>query len=619
MFGLTPIPYFSMQKTLLQKQSHINISASPQSGSRGISMPAVAPYQFTTGVVQRDIKIKNKSEVETVKVKDLTARLKGGRVLKGYPEKVQDEVIAEIILTYDGNDEPVTYSAIEAKAKKILSAKEKEEGGTKTTGKTDDPTTTTTYNKALIEEKLLGGIGAITVGELKYYLDFEPSQVNGVARSIAIAIREETYDKPKAQVNTVDTGIAITTGEGTDDDHKAEATDEKEKESQLTLLRKEAKRQNKEEKEKWAAPETQIPSHVIDSSRKKEMSKAQKQLEKDNRSIPPEYVKKETVRRLPEEIKRKREELQALLPNISAEDSQLITALAVGPISGGLEYLFGLIEPLLKEIDDKWHLLKPAGKQALTKLASSSLQNLGDAKGLIGELNAIAFAISKEGVSEINTGGDDKKLPGEEKIGNTNTQDIDIRYLEPVNEKDYVRSYVEAKYDAKTLIGKYADIDEALKKSHQQARYEAYSQKALPTSGKVTGRKLYANIANTHDWLLLFIPGSTGISVTHRLTDAGWTIVIGRRALTSEEVYKLIPIVKKICYADKEKFVDETSLIETTTTSTAEDKTTATTSEEKEKSTEPTVKKKRFKPEDWAEANSNLLTPDELLAKKEIK
>lgn len=595
------MPYFSMQKNPLQKKSTISISAAGHSGSRGISMPAVSPYQRITGtgVIQRDIKIKGKDKgpIEMMTAEELTARLKNGRVFKGYAEDVQNEIIAQLISLYDNNEAPVAYSAIETKAKKLLSSKKKEEDvGTKAPVKADDTTTTTTYSKALIEEKLLGGVEVITVGELRYYLDLEQSQANGVARSIAIAIREQSYDKPK---------LAI--------------FDDKAEESELALRRKEAKRVNKEEKEKWASLDTPIPSELVDSSRKKEVRKAQQQLEKDNRSIPREYIDKKFKRRSSEEIKIKLEQLRAKLPNISAEDDRLITDLAVGPVSGGLEYLFGLIEPLLKEIDDKWHLLKPAGKQALTKLASSSLQNLGDAKGLIGELNAIAFAISKEGVSEINTGGNDKKLPGEEKIGNTNTQDIDIRYLEPVNEKDYVRSYVEAKYDAKTLIGKYADIDEALKKSHQQARYEAYSQKALPTSGKVTGRKLYANIANTHDWLLLFIPGSTGISVTHRLTDAGWTIVIGRRALTSEEVYKLIAIVKEICYADKEKFVDETSLTETTTTSIAEDKTTATTSEEKEKSTEPTVKKKRFKPEDWAEANSNLLTPDELLAKKEIK
>ena len=441
------------------------------------------------------------------------------------------------------------------------------------------------FDQEKFEVMLLKGMAGITIAEVKAYLELNESKTHDLYRKIAMDIRSRTYKQS----------------------HKAP---EFESFFKLDLPRqidkfKEQQAENKRieiEEDEWAGKF--VPEEMLLAIQKDKLHQQQEREKKEQRGLPPEVLGKTLEPRTVLEQPKEERIICASLPQITAdvECKGIIIAqvLAKGQLTLAMSLLSEDLRAVLTGMDPLWERIKTQGRLAIVEMVSKKTNDIGDIKGAIGELNAILFAL-RSGSRSVNTGGKDKVLPLKPgyKLGGINTQDIDVRYLEGKK-----RMYMEAKYDAKTLIEKYkgsytpkikADVDgekappyremyaqwleqnasalglhtrtkptankpAALKQeleppvvylplaiSPQQARYQAMRDQLL--SATTESRGLSAAIANTHDSLLLFLPNSNGSLVSNRLSKAGWTIVIGDTPLDLSQIQRLLQKVGEYCLA----------------------------------------------------------------------
>jgi hypothetical protein len=328
---------------------------------------------------------------------------------------------------------------------------------------------------------------------------------------------------------------------------------------------------------------------MLSDIQKEKLSQQQARETKEQRGLPSEVLGRTLKPRSVLEQRDHEQQIRALLPHITGDrelkDNHVAQVLAKGQLTAAMTFLCAQLQDILILMDPLWGRIKQQGKETIVKMVSAKTNDIGDIKGAIGELNAILFAVTRG--ESVNTGGQDKRLPlpPGHKLGGIDTQDIDVRYLAGTR-----RIYMEAKYDAKTLIDKYRGtytpkpkatgvgkalpynemfaqwleangyaapkaatkkpaaetkgpdypvVDEPLAIAPQQARYQAMLGKTT-TKKRTESRGLSAAIANTHDWLLLFLPNSNGSLVSTRLLKAGWTIVIGDVPLDPSQTQLLL-------------------------------------------------------------------------------
>jgi hypothetical protein len=318
-----------------------------------------------------------------------------------------------------------------------------------------------------------------------------------------------------------------------------------------------------------------IPPDLILALAKSEADALMVRSKQQARGIPPEVIEMDAGAAgklfVPE-----KSETKAGLAQLGEENASTVaTMLTSDPPTPGLAYLRGQMMKLLMRIAPHWTKIKPAGQAEIVRMIVSKSTDIGDAKGTVGELTAVLFAVARG--EAVNVGGPDKKLPGGQIIGGIGTQDVDVRYIQGGD----TRVYIEAKYDTKTLIEKFegekvevprATTDGAGEeketestasqvltdkeqrqwvKAKQQKRYEAMLAKKS-TMNKASGRaisrrELCAVISNPHDWLLLFISGGSGKRVARWLAEAKWTIVVEDDPISPELNLELLDAVPGYC------------------------------------------------------------------------
>ena len=191
-----------------------------------------------------------------------------------------------------------------------------------------------------------------------------------------------------------------------------------------------------------------IPSTLLERVAAAERHALKEREKLQTRGLPAELYlegdKIEKVDYLPEKSK-----LQEDLSPLGDYGVVITNILTSKPPTVGVAFLRGQIARLLADIALHWAKIKPDGQHAIINLGLKKTLDIGDAKGAVGELTGVLFAV-REG-AQVNTGGKDKRLPNDLTIGGISSQDIDIRYVKGGN----TRVYMEAKYDAKTLIDKY--------------------------------------------------------------------------------------------------------------------------------------------------------------------
>lgn len=445
--------------------------------------------------------------------------------------------------------------------------------------------------------KLVDDNQPITIKALKQYLSLPPDLERADIWKTAGRIRDETYGKSHEGATTrqVEAIIAkLNAGREaerklTKDKEKVAIDEDSLQQKYLSAEERRAFATYREESKRtkvldraWGENEV-IPPELLDKIFREEKHALQEREALQRRGIPTDALELDSQRAMERYVPRSALLLEKLKPLGSLAENAVRAVTKPAPTAGAA-YLRGEIAHLLIDIAPRWGEIKPKGQGAIVDRIVMKSADIGDAKGTVGELTAVLYAL-REG-KLINTGGEDKTLPGGLTIGGITTQDVDVRYVRDGG----TRVYMEAKYDAKTLIGKYkgetkedgsnpkaeatspssitilpaitreSGPDEKEKapskttpervekvKSFQQQRYEAMltkkSREGKPTGQEIKKRELSAIVANSHDWLLFFISGGDGKRVSKWLADANWTLVIKDQPIKPDRILALREIV----------------------------------------------------------------------------
>jgi hypothetical protein len=544
--------------------------------------------------VQRKVTITDKRPPNVLDAAELLVWLQTVRPLKPDKDKppipLSPQVTAALkqqLAIWDGENRTFKTAAIQKEVKSIIETPDKPTPHTlpATTGSTEGLKSSVVgiepkFDQERFESMLLKGMAGITISDVKAYLELNESKTHDLYRKIAMEIRSRTY-KQSRQAIEFEPFFRLGLPE------------------QLEVFKRyraENERIDKEE-ETWTAKE--VPVEMLLAIRKDKLHQQQERETTEQRGLPADVLGKTLAPRTVSEQQTHEQFIRKSLPHITADTESkgfiIAQVLAKGQLTVAMNLLLETVTEILILMDPLWSQIKKQGRLAIVDMVMKKTNDIGDIKGAIGELNAILFALTSGGRS-VNTGGKDKKLPlmPGQRLGGISTQDIDVRYV--TGEE---RTYMEAKYDAKTLIDKYrgtytpkikADVgddkappykemltewlethaatlgieiktktttkkpavekkepehlvvDRPLGIAPQQARYQAMRDK--PRSAQITSRGLSAAIANTHDWLLLFIPKSNGSLVSTRLSNEGWTIVVGDVALDPSRVQLLLQTVE---------------------------------------------------------------------------
>jgi hypothetical protein len=605
--GMSPHHVLSMQRLLGNRavMQMLRHDATPVGGG-ALTIQRVIRYAWQqkeeSGVAEKTVE----EALESLK--------KSSRYFKKeWDDEGAREVLLQIEKEQESVKEPVKWDDIGRRFKQIMEQR----------AKSDTPTTIEPEKpKQSVFHTLIDTQGPISIASLKNYLGQSEDSERPDVWKTALRLRDETYGKPQQDVEMpedIDKVIKAIAKE------KSEALSQKLPVNgpQFQLMSRLSEDQKIRFKEysiqsKMAAKSVRkwedrdiIPKEIVEEIAKHEAHVLREREKMQMRGLPPEIYDKKEGKHEEGGLVPPKETIVKLLDPMGGENAALIAGILTSKApTVGVEYLRGQMVRLLADIALLWTKIKPAGQRAIVELVVKKSRDIGDAKGAVGELNGVLFAVTHG--EAVNTGGPDKPLPGGDKIGNVNTQDIDIRYVQGGN----TRVYMEAKYDAKTLIDKYegqtaptapktegmtGEKDElsetpstivekatpVKEKSHQQQRYEAMLTKKIKSKeeakgGKhIEGRALQAVVANNHDWLLLYIPGGTGKRVSRWLAESKWTVIIGQHPIPPELALALLNTVPLVY-----RKLQETG-------------------------------EKPEKPEEWAERISGTIAPGEFLKKAE--
>jgi hypothetical protein len=170
----------------------------------------------------------------------------------------------------------------------------------------------------------------------------------------------------------------------------------------------------------------------------------------------------------------------------------------------------------LVQVDRGWTAeLKPAARNAICEMVRG-ISEVGRAKGAVGELEAVVYALPrKTPLSKLNVGKTKSKNPTGsasfvDVADQTPGQEVDVSFTEAGGGGGGDgRQYVEAKYDMSTFLEKAKDIIDvgSTELPKQMHSYQMVRGRVkAPSSKAPKSKSLTLFIADAHDWLMLFLP-----------------------------------------------------------------------------------------------------------------